>query len=568
MSLPKDSVSLRIGVTAHRDLSAVDPVVLTHQVREFFSHLQTRFPQLPLVVMTPLAEGGDTLVARVALDMGIPIEIPLPMPRELYEQDFSTAAALAEFRRLCLLGNVYEAPRTVVNCSCDPGVDTCDRDRHYAELGLYISAHCHILLALWDGDPSEQLGGTHSVLQYHLSGEMPQLLPSEAHSPLYAGKEDGLVFHIPCPRPGSRDKGRHHTWLTHSGRYPATVLPFYFDSAFKHMEAFGRDIHHFHRQIESQGDSLLGCEEMGRDPFLVAISDRYKQADWLANHFSKRVGNGLAVTHALAMLMGFSFILYSEYERLSFLLPCFLLIFFLAWSFHRLAEARQWHRKYLDYRALAEGLRVQFYWALTGIGPAQGAAVVYDKLMEKQVVELVWIRHVMRSVGPIGQYSGYRPFHSLEQAVQCWIGDQQSGAGQLGYFQRASCSRAKMLRRNAFMGKVTLWSGIAVAGLLLLIGDSLADNSVTGLLVLMGMLPLIAGIREAYTYKKADRELTKQYQSMLKTFSRADQCISQADDHHFKERVLLALGEACLEEHSEWLLTHRERPLAPAGLHT
>ena len=30
--------------------------------------------------------------------------------------------------------------------------------------------------------------------------------------------------------------------------------------------------------------------------------------------------------------------------------------------------------------------------------------------------------------------------------------------------------------------------------------------------------------------------------------------------------VLTAPGEACLEEHSEWLLTHRERPPEPSGL--
>jgi hypothetical protein len=566
--LSKDSVSLRIGVTAHRDLSAVDPVVLARQVRDFFAFLKTRFPQLPLVLLTPLAEGGDTLVGKVALDMGIPIEIPLPMRQELYEQDFTTPAALAEFHRLCNLGEVYEAPRVVDTCSCDSTVDECGRDRHYAELGLYISTHCHILLALWDGDLSEHLGGTHSVLEYHLSGDMPQLLPPEEQSPLFSDKEDGLVFHIPCPRPGSSNRNRKEGWLTHSGRYPAKVLPFYFDSAFKNIEAFRKDIHRFSGQIESGGDSLLDSEEMGDDPFLTAISDRYKQADWLANHFSRRVGSGLAVTHVLAMLMGFSFILYSEYDQLSFLLPCFLAIFFVAWSFHRLAETKQWHRKYLDYRALAEGLRVQFYWALSGIGDDQGAAEVYDKLMHKQVVELVWIRHVMRDLGSAGRHFGSRPFKSLDLAVQYWIGDDKNGTGQLGYFKGATASRSKMLRRNALMGKMILWSGIAVAGLLLIVGDSLTDSSVTGLLVLMGMLPLIAGIREAYSYKKADRELTKQYQCMLKTFSLADQRISDTEDRQFRERVLVALGEACLEEHSEWLLTHRERPLAPAGLHT
>ena len=86
------------------------------------------------------------------------------------------------------------------------------------------------------------------------------------------------------------------------------------------------------------------------------------------------------------------------------------------------------------------------------------------------------------------------------------------------------------------------------------------------LLILMGVLPLMAGVRETYAYKRADKELTKQYEFMRKTFTRARQKLERAADTKTQKLVLRALGEACLEEHSEWILIHRERPLEHSGL--
>ena len=85
------NICLKIGVTAHRDLNFVDAEAVELHIRDFFKALKREFPTLPLVLVNPLAEGGDMLVAKVALDMGIPIETPLPMPQAIYEQDFSDA---------------------------------------------------------------------------------------------------------------------------------------------------------------------------------------------------------------------------------------------------------------------------------------------------------------------------------------------------------------------------------------------------------------------------------------------------------------------------------------------
>ena len=82
----------------------------------------------------------------------------------------------------------------------------------------------------------------------------------------------------------------------------------------------------------------------------------------------------------------------------------------------------------------------------------------------------------------------------------------------------------------------------------------------------MGIFPLIAGIRDAYSYKKAEKELIKQYRFMSGVLANARRLLDSSDDPEFRRRVLRALGTAALEEDAEWILMHRERPLEHTGI--
>ena len=85
---------LAIGVIAHRDLVAEEEPALRQSVREFLRRLRADFPDLPLRMISALAEGGDQLAAEEALALGIELVVPLPMPQDEYEKDFSDPAAL------------------------------------------------------------------------------------------------------------------------------------------------------------------------------------------------------------------------------------------------------------------------------------------------------------------------------------------------------------------------------------------------------------------------------------------------------------------------------------------
>ena len=113
---------------------------------------------------------------------------------------------------------------------------------------------------------------------------------------------------------------------------------------------------------------------------------------------------------------------------------------------------------------------------------------------------------------------------------------------------------------------VTLWVGIAITVVLALGQYRLDDMLVTGMVAAMGILPLLAAVREAYAHKVAEKELLKQYTFMLDIYRMARFRLSRCTTVDQKRELLRALGEAALDEHAEWILVHRERPLEPGKL--
>src|SRR5690625_3944571 len=61
------AVPMVIGVTSHRDIPEDEGGILRESVRDFFARLQREYPFSPLWVLSPLAEGGDQLVAEEGL---------------------------------------------------------------------------------------------------------------------------------------------------------------------------------------------------------------------------------------------------------------------------------------------------------------------------------------------------------------------------------------------------------------------------------------------------------------------------------------------------------------------
>ena len=534
--------------------------------------LQSGFPGLELQLITPLAEGSDRLVADVAQELDIELIVPLPMPQADYEEDFSSPEAVEAFResmknaRVINLRTVPETAGLIISPE--------DRDRQYAQLGIFISNHSQILLALWDGKSSTAPGGTASVVNYHLTAVMPGYAVAEESPNLLADNENDLAYHIVCSRDrpeGEPKQGQEPcetAWITaHYGLESADQMPMEYRVMLNRLEDFGRDQARYQAEIDKDGaDLLANAPDLEYPAGTQIIAERHRVADWLAIHFQKRISFGLIAIHVIAVVIGLIFIVYSEFDGLDFLVNFFLLAFLAGFVVFKVGEQRQWHRKHLDYRALAEGLRVQFYWSLAGVIDVRSAEFAYDNFLQKQDVDLGWIRHVMRNVSLSRSRDRIPSSKWVAWVIEQWVGDEAGHSGQLSYYKRKQIEKASKFKRTTYLGRITLWAGIAIALILALAGTDMSDLNRHLLLVLMGIFPLIAGIRDAYSHKKAEKELIKQYRFMRGILANARRLLDSTDDVHFRRRVLRALGNAALEEDAEWILMHRERPLEHSGI--
>lgn len=561
---PSDKLTpLVVGITSHRNLVADEIPVLRKLVRALFAELQDKFGSLPLQVLSALAEGGDRLVAEVALDMDAQLVAVLPMSADRYARDFVNPDSKAQFESLCERAEIVQFPR-FGDALEFRGTSANQREARYAAAGLYISSHCHILLALWDGRPSDLLGGTSQVVRYHLDGILPNTIERRrAARPLFDRGDESLLYHIPCSR--AADDGRveppmaplrplQPVWLSQHGERPASQsMPPDFDLMFHHMVQFNADAQSHAAKIDSRGQSDRPTPRA--DPMFTA-------ADTLALHFQRRVLFALRGIHVLAALMGIALICYSDLPGhlldTTPLLYLFIALFGAGVALAALASQRQWHRKYIDYRALAEGLRVQHFWREAAVSASGSVAFAHDNFMQKQDVELGWIRNVMRAVG-IRANSNAEAL-PLDEVIEEWIGTVGKG-GQLDYYTSRVQTRLKLHRMTELLGRGCLVAGMGIAVFIAAAHRKLEPDTNSLLVALMGTLAIIAAARESYAWRKADKELIKQYRFMRNLYASARAAILAESDPLTRREMLRMLGEAALAEHAEWALLHRERPL-------
>jgi hypothetical protein len=150
--MSRTSPRIVIGVTGHRDLAPGDR--LAAKIDAVLDEIAQT--PLGLVVLSPLAEGADRLVAeRVLARRGAELEAVLPMAEADYERDFETDASRAEFRSLLArAGTVHRLP------------DASNREKAYAAAGRFVVDRCDVLIAVWNGRASNGPGGTAEIVAY------------------------------------------------------------------------------------------------------------------------------------------------------------------------------------------------------------------------------------------------------------------------------------------------------------------------------------------------------------------------------------------------------------------
>ena len=570
-TIPALPVPLVIGVTGHRDLVTGELPLLEERVRAFFEELHQRYPGQPLEVMSPLAEGADRLVARVALDLGLRLIAPLPMHRDEYLEDFAELASRDEFENL--VAQAIDFPVPDWSWKEPRSAEVSTRDLQYAQLGVFIASHCHILLALWDGLESSQTGGTAQVIEFHQRDYMPGLSEQRAGLSLnLVNDESDLVYHITCSRiqhghqpagvaggppemaGGPTGVAGEVSWFTADEVNPRTTeLPERYDLVFTRIAEFNADARLHLETIEREGWALSSsADSIPRGA--RRIEQAFKVADWLALRFQRRIDGYWRAMLGIGITAGLCFVAFADLPGQELMIYPYLGLLTAGIALFFVAQKGGWHRRHLDYRVLAESLRVQFYWTVAGVSSPTPTQYNHDSYLSKQDIELGWIRHVLRFTGRRATALLDAPTSAgISFAIERWVG------GQRDFFGRRVPEKIAAHKRNALIGKFCFWTGIVIAVILALVQYALSETWKAPMMAMMGLLPLIAGFREFYSHKKADMELIKQFSFMHRIMKEALRRLHSTESDDDRREILRALGETALDEQAEWIMRQRER---------
>ena len=148
---------------------------------------------------------------------------------------------------------------------------------------------------------------------------------------------------------------------------------------------------------------------------------------------------------------------------------------------------------------------------------------------------------------------------SLNFVLREWIGDSDSG--QLGYYRRKADERVQKSRNTDLVAKAGLIVSFLVVVAMIVFDDTMPESMADQLMVLMGSVLLLVGIRQGYAFSTAENELIKQYEFMLRIFKNAKRRLDVADSNKERRQILRALGGSSLDEHAEWILMHRDRSI-------
>ena len=148
-----------IGVTGHRNLPKFSQIRLC--VQEVISGLAQQTGRL--IVLSPLAEGADRLVATEVLRLpNSSLRVVLPLEIEEYRKDFKSPASIAEFQDLLDRAELVKVLAPAEN-----------REMAYKSVGRYVVDHCDFLIALWDGNETHKQGGTAEIVTYARNKHKP-----------------------------------------------------------------------------------------------------------------------------------------------------------------------------------------------------------------------------------------------------------------------------------------------------------------------------------------------------------------------------------------------------------
>ncbi|MGF0524159.1 hypothetical protein ACQEDT_21840 [Agrobacterium pusense] len=544
-------IPIIVGVTGHRDIRHTDADTISVSLTKQFQRIKSCYPSSPIWLLTGLAEGADRVAATAALEIGgIEIAMVLPLPEDDYIQDFSSHSSIQEYASL--------RDRATRVYPTFEDLKARERADYYRRAGEFIALNSQIVIAVWDG-VVEQLtaSGTAEILKGGTADVISMCRRGLRSNGTLALPEPTSIIHIMA----LREQSSVQTVASNSHSVGRVVTSTGRDiAASTRVNLSLAAIERFNKlagAIDQQRLMPALTSLLGPSKGTSLTATLYAAADYLAAKMQRERRNGIRV---VSLSAGLSVLLHQIYSGVSQLTPWLIAhlvvalsavgLFYFYFSGDRRRDAR-----YLDFRALAEGLRVQFFWKSGGVDEN-----VTDFYFSEDSDELEWLRHALRNVQLVSGNDLAR--QSLDDIRTRWLLDQ------MAYFKKNVGPNARKERFGKVASRVCI--GAAVTLTVMTAAAQLLGSEELVLQRLMfgsGLMFLMSGAIKAYCGVMAFGELARRYAIMARIFEIAGERLREATGPNSQstsgrhQEILLAAGKEALAENCTWLRSHRARDI-------
>lgn len=378
---PRPRLTLNVGITGHR-ASILPPALideLVPVVDEVFRELaagmhrlhereRTLFDPAPprLRLHTPLASGADQLAARSARASAFEIRALLPFAPDDYRADFTEQAERADFEReLKAADQLFSLPG-----------QRSDEEGAYVLVGKAVVAAADILVAIWDGGAANGPGGTGHVVDQALANGVPviHLLVDRNGGQsgtlrLLTDGEGGTPKVDLFGAPDTYDALLGDTLLPHTADERQHIADYYAETTRRHNWRLEYPLLLTTLFVKSLPraawrEAAPPTSDRGQRPDLAT----YAWANVLAIRYAQMFRSG----HVANYILSASAVLLALVGLLLPAAKVFLVIaelgaIGLLFLNTRAGTEGDWHRRWLQYRHLAESLRPLFFLKGTGL---------------------------------------------------------------------------------------------------------------------------------------------------------------------------------------------------------
>ncbi len=554
-------IPLVVAVTGHSDLVPEDESHTRARVRDTLRRVERAAREAPLVLLTALSNDAERLVADEALARNWAVAGILPYAVADFRATLPDDAARAAFDRACAkCWRLIEIPAVSTE---SPG-ETAEirRAAQLHEQDIFLVRQAQLVIALWDGTPAPhgEEHGTPAIIELCRHG------PPTLSDDLLSSPETTPLIHIPVrrlSRPDHKPKRIQETRQDKAYRKSAREFS-RFNVAAKKNRIANAENH------AGSIKSLMPLDEQSRlgqvgNPLVRFFAD----ADSLSVKLRRKRDLAVRVVSVAVVIGAFCQAAFTTGKEMLWLIAygaAAALGYGLYLSIFRLPLSQIGDR-YIEYRAIAEGLRIQFFWQVTGIH--HGVAEEYQQLVK---TEVGWVREALRNiqflVAPLWQWeppSSYVP--ARINIGRLWVDGQEQ------YYLGTPQRPGKALQCKIAAGRIELLANVALTFALLLVGvAAMASMMLMPVQIKIAASAfstsffLLGGVIKGYASAMGYAEQSVSYELMGALFRNARSTLEKnAGNEAIEEQCLFTLGKFALDENASWLLMHRKNAFQVSG---